>query len=57
MYGPPHVQSDGSPTLYGTGIRWSPHMYVGSPPMYGMIFFTPALKESTACPNKHILNI
>ena len=25
--GPPHVQSDGPLTLYGTGITWSPHMY------------------------------
>ena len=32
-------------TLYETGIIWSPHMY-------DMIFFRPALKESTACLNE-----
>ena len=50
-------------TLYGIGIWWSPpyliwnmyhmvfHIYVWFPYMYDRIFFRPALKESTACPN------
>ena len=42
-------------TLYGTGIVWSLHMYIWSPHMYDMIFFRPALTESTACPYYEII--